>query len=127
MTSHPHDPDAALERELAGLRAFERKAQMRFILPADLDRQQRLAVKTEPVVEQLESIGDQLARDLDDVFLLDRGGLVGQFARHAVVLGEHRQAARMRLQRQVLRQAKKMLLEQPDAGMVICCTRVGAD
>jgi len=66
---------------------------------ADLDRRQGLAIEFNAVVEKLEPVGCQFACHFHDVFLLDGGGFIGQFARHPEVLGEYQQAAGIPLQR----------------------------
>ena len=113
-------------RDLTGLHPFEREAQTGFVLPAHLDRGQRLAVETEAVIEQLESVFNKFARHLHDIFLLNGSGIVGQLARHAKVLGEHRQTTGMRLQRCALRQFEEVLLEKMNTGTIIRCARVSA-
>lgn len=113
--------------DLAGLHTLEGEAQPGFVLPADLDRRQRPAIKTESVIEQLDPIEGQFAGDLHHIFLLERGGIVLQLARHMPVLGKHQQAGRIPLQRYALRQPDKVLLEQVDAGRIVSRARVGAN
>src|SRR5690606_37556760 len=96
LETHHLEPDHFAHAAYLPLFTFTQdKPQLVVILPLDMSRLERLTVKTQPVIEELETIGGNTAFDTHQVFLVNVRVLINKLAGNPPVLCQNKQALRI--------------------------------